>query len=611
MSNNIGGINYAKLRYSFDNILKELDDICKSIDDLTNLNTESTPAPYGDNWTRRKKKLPKETYTTDDYNYNTSRATAAAASDAVDAPFSFKSRLYNTDRIGQTVSNHEEHAYSSKTRNNYENFKKYATQAPPPPPPPEPPAHPRQRKHIYEKYTQSLNEHAKTSAKANDDFNNNNNSSNENQEKDLVNNLRRLNAIARPTSTTTTQPQIPQQSQPAQLPASRPQVQTIKSTAPEPHFKHQPQPQPPPPLPAEQMPSFKRRIQIDRHIEIKEAREGVVTTSAEAAASATTRQSAQVRTMPLLNNVVGSVQDVFVASFPMTTASPLSSSSSPPPSSSSAASSSSSSSQAAAAKTTLTTTTTSTNTKEEQSKATTTTTTNNTHQHRHTNLSNQHPSYHQPPRNEPTQQQHQQQQSSTPVASKSSNEDHLQAAEIAKIEYFYGSMDCYVYVSRCIAELYQLKREERYDEMADGDPVTDYYMYMQRMRHRHQPQPGDGVGSSAFSDAYNGDNVDATNSMTNYMYINSGVPVIVFNFGNNSTRSSKDLRLVLAERSTGFCMFEFKFDGLTEFESSTRSTVFRLTFSDLVSTAAAAHAASLAVPTGGDASNSKLISSIC
>jgi hypothetical protein len=54
-------------------------------------------------------------------------------------------------------------------------------------------------------------------------------------------------------------------------------------------------------------------------------------------------------------------------------------------------------------------------------------------------------------------------------------------------------------------------------------------------------------------------------SKVNYTYINSGVPVIIFNYGASPKRD-KDLRILLVERSTSFCMWQFKFDYLTEFE---------------------------------------------
>jgi hypothetical protein len=51
--------------------------------------------------------------------------------------------------------------------------------------------------------------------------------------------------------------------------------------------------------------------------------------------------------------------------------------------------------------------------------------------------------------------------------------DYLNPHEIAKIECFYNSMGCYVYVSKCIAELYQIKREDEFDAI-DNDPVNEY-----------------------------------------------------------------------------------------------------------------------------------------
>lgn len=133
--------------------------------------------------------------------------------------------------------------------------------------------------------------------------------------------------------------------------------------------------------------------------------------------------------------------------------------------------------------------------------------------------------------------------------------DNLSDNEISKIESFYNSMGCYVYVSRCIAELYQIKREDEFDAV-DVDPVSDYYNYMKNKQHSMEKK-----------------------SSVNYMYINSGVPVIIFNYGANPKRK-KDLRILLVERSTGFCMFEFKFDGLTKFQNYNEMTVFRLTYNN-------------------------------
>jgi hypothetical protein len=65
-------------------------------------------------------------------------------------------------------------------------------------------------------------------------------------------------------------------------------------------------------------------------------------------------------------------------------------------------------------------------------------------------------------------------------------------------------------------------------------------------------------------------------SKVNYTYINSGVPVIVFNYAANPVRD-KDLRILLVERSTGFCMWEFKFDWLTQLDYSNRMIALRLT----------------------------------
>lgn len=69
----------------------------------------------------------------------------------------------------------------------------------------------------------------------------------------------------------------------------------------------------------------------------------------------------------------------------------------------------------------------------------------------------------------------------------------------------------------------------------------------------------------------------------NYTYINSGVPVIVFNYGVNPKRD-KDLRILLVERSTGFCMWEFKFDWLTQFDLLNKLTIVRLTLNNNILT---------------------------
>lgn len=61
----------------------------------------------------------------------------------------------------------------------------------------------------------------------------------------------------------------------------------------------------------------------------------------------------------------------------------------------------------------------------------------------------------------------------TPVRNVSEDADYLNPNEIARIECFYNSMGCYVYVGKCIAELYQIKREDEFDAI-DSDPVNDY-----------------------------------------------------------------------------------------------------------------------------------------
>jgi hypothetical protein len=125
-------------------------------------------------------------------------------------------------------------------------------------------------------------------------------------------------------------------------------------------------------------------------------------------------------------------------------------------------------------------------------------------------------------------------------------EDRLTPGEVSKIECFYNSMGCFVYVCRSVAELYQLKREDEFDSM-DNDPVHDYHEFVKRKESlRNGGSGGTGVDASP-------------QHRVSYMYINSGVPVIVFNYGVNPKRN-KDMRILLAERATGFCMFEFKFD---------------------------------------------------
>lgn len=61
----------------------------------------------------------------------------------------------------------------------------------------------------------------------------------------------------------------------------------------------------------------------------------------------------------------------------------------------------------------------------------------------------------------------------TPNRNINEDSDYLNPSEISKIECFYNSMGCYVYVSKCIAELYQIKREDEFDAI-DNDPVNDY-----------------------------------------------------------------------------------------------------------------------------------------
>lgn len=61
----------------------------------------------------------------------------------------------------------------------------------------------------------------------------------------------------------------------------------------------------------------------------------------------------------------------------------------------------------------------------------------------------------------------------TPIRTINEDTDYLNPNEIAKIECFYNSMGCYVYVGKCIAELYQIKREDEFDAI-DSDPVNAY-----------------------------------------------------------------------------------------------------------------------------------------
>lgn len=159
--------------------------------------------------------------------------------------------------------------------------------------------------------------------------------------------------------------------------------------------------------------------------------------------------------------------------------------------------------------------------------------------------------------------------SQEPVCHNPEDDDYLNSDEISKIECFYNSMGCYVYVSRCVAQLYQIKREDEFDSV-DSDPVNDYHIYMKNKQRLYDNT------DSSYPHMLTDEEANCLNkSSVNYMYINSGVPVIVFNYGA-STKRKKELRIVLAERSTGFCMFEFKFDCITQFENSTETTVYRL-----------------------------------
>lgn len=135
--------------------------------------------------------------------------------------------------------------------------------------------------------------------------------------------------------------------------------------------------------------------------------------------------------------------------------------------------------------------------------------------------------------------------------------DFLSENERLKIASFYRSVNCFVYVSRCTAELYELKRQDEFDSV-DNDPVKDYYLFLKNrqknLNEDNEPKP-----------------------IVNFMYINSGVPVLIFNSGQpNYKIRKKNLRIVLAERSTAFCMYEFKFNCLEEFENSEFTSVFRL-----------------------------------
>lgn len=156
------------------------------------------------------------------------------------------------------------------------------------------------------------------------------------------------------------------------------------------------------------------------------------------------------------------------------------------------------------------------------------------------------------------------------------DDDYLSGAEIGKIECFYSSMGCYVYVGRCIAELYEIKRSDE-DELFGTDPVDEYrefmrarqernHMMMRRNMGSQQPadtvttkvnklfmmnqenvaSDGDGGGGEGGDGGETTSELDGDNSTTNnqnksgavnYMYINSGVPVIVFNYGANPKRN--------------------------------------------------------------------------
>lgn len=140
----------------------------------------------------------------------------------------------------------------------------------------------------------------------------------------------------------------------------------------------------------------------------------------------------------------------------------------------------------------------------------------------------------------------------------SESEDYLSGSELSKIEYFYSSMGTYVYVGRCIAELYQIKREDEFDSM-DTDPVDDYHMFMQNKRkqtdkiraftnkkinklfvnlNNNDHEEGEKNNTSG-NESESSDTESAPNKLAsvNYMYINSGVPVIVFNYGANPKRN--------------------------------------------------------------------------
>ena len=144
------------------------------------------------------------------------------------------------------------------------------------------------------------------------------------------------------------------------------------------------------------------------------------------------------------------------------------------------------------------------------------------------------------------------------------DDDYLKGSELAKIECFYSSMGCYVYVGRCLAELYQIKREDEFDHI-DSDPVDDYREFMKNKRRQwrrenqnenesgrrkqqfaankfnrlfmslNEPNNNGNESSSDTEDHSSSTNVKS--APVNYMYINSGVPVIVFNYGANPKRN--------------------------------------------------------------------------
>lgn len=143
---------------------------------------------------------------------------------------------------------------------------------------------------------------------------------------------------------------------------------------------------------------------------------------------------------------------------------------------------------------------------------------------------------------------------------------YLNDQEIVKIKCFYSSMGCYVHVSRSIAELYQLKRDDAFEEL-DNDPVNDYRLYMEKLESKKTEEQLEEDTAEKVAKQRN----------ANYMYINSGVPVIIFNYGANPKRV-KDLRVLLVERSTGFCMWQFKYNWLTHFKNSNNITVARVAY---------------------------------